>query len=124
MKKNRRLQKKLRKQALKRGRRISQFTPFLLLSIGIIFLLINHLNSGQSPWLFIFGLILFSFTTAYLLVAFLECFLPSALVNHQFWTGEGNAGKGLAGLIMGVLAITILLGGTYILKIMNVGYVK
>jgi len=124
MTKNRRLLKKSRKQELKRGKLISKYTPLVLLSIGIIFLLINHFNSGQSPWLFIFGLIFFSFTTAYLLVSFLERFLPSALVNHQFWTGEGNAGKGLAGLIMGILAIKILLGGTYILKIMNVGYVK
>jgi hypothetical protein len=123
MTKNRRLLKKNRKKAFKKKLRI-KFTPLVFLFISIIFLLINHFNSGQSFWLFIFGLLIFSFTTAYFLVALLEHFLPSALVNHLLWTGEGIGGKGLAGLIYGILAIAIMLGSTYILKIMNVGYVK
>jgi hypothetical protein len=97
--------------------------PFILLFISIICLLIAHFDFNSFYWLFIVGLILFSFTIAYFLVTLLEHFLPSSLVNHRFWTGEGIGGKGLAGLIYGILAIAIMLGTTYLLKIMNVGYV-
>lgn len=86
--------------------------------------MIAHFDFNNFYWLFIAGLVIFSFTIAYFLVTTLEHFLPSALVNHLLWTGEGIGGKGLAGLIYGILAIAIMLGTTYLLKIMNVGYVK
>jgi hypothetical protein len=123
MTKNRRLLKKLRVGAQKNQDFQIKAMPFILLLISIILLWINHLNFGQLIWFFIFGLLMFSFTTAYFLVTILEHFLPSTLVNHQFWTGEGVGGKGLARLIYGILAIAIMLATTYLLKIMNVGYV-
>jgi K+-sensing histidine kinase KdpD len=121
--KNRRLLKKLRVGTQKKQDFQIKAMPFILLLISIILLWINHLNFGQLIWFFIFGLLMFSFTTAYFLVTILEHFLPSTLVNQQFWTGEGVGGKGLAGLIYGILAIAIMLATTYLLKIMNVGYV-
>lgn len=95
---------------------------FLLISLS--FLLIAHFNFNNFYWLFIVGLIGFSFTTANYLIMALEHFLPSALVRHKLWTGAGIGGKGLAGLLYGILAIAIMLGFTYLLKIMNVGYIK
>jgi hypothetical protein len=66
----------------------------------------------------------FSFTTAFLIVNLLEHFLPPSIVNHRLWTGEGIGGKGLAGLFAGTLAIVIMLGFTYLLKVMNMSYIK
>jgi len=80
----------------------------LFLIVSLICLLIAHFNFNNFYWLFIVGLLGFSFTTAFLLVMLLEHFLPSGLVNHRLWTGEGIGGKGLAGLIAGILAITIM----------------
>jgi hypothetical protein len=97
--------------------------PIILLFISIICLLIAHFDFNNFFWLFIVGLLIFSFTTAYFLLTALEHFLPNGLVNHQIWTGEGIGGKGLAGLLYGILAIAIMLGFTYLLKIMNVGYI-
>lgn len=113
-----------RKKPQKQGDSVNKAMPIILLLISIACLLVAHFDFNNFFWLFIAGLILFSFTIAYFLVPVLEYFLPSVLVNHQFWTGKGIGGKGLAGLIYGILAIAIMLGTAYLLKIMNVGYIN
>lgn len=95
-----------------------------LLSGSIICLLIAHFNFNKFYWLFIVGLLGFSFTTACLVVTMLEQFLPSGLVNHSLWTGEGVGGKGLAGLITGILAIAFMVGIPFMLMKMGVDYIK
>jgi hypothetical protein len=97
--------------------------PIIFLIVSIICLLIGHSDFNQFYWFFIVGLIGFSFTTAFIIVSLLEYFLPPSMVNHQLWTGVGIGGKGLAGLIVGILAIIIMLGFTYMLKALNVGYI-
>jgi hypothetical protein len=95
---------------------------FLLLSL--ICLLIAHFNFNHFYWLFLVGLLGFSFTTACLLVTMLEYFLPSGLVNHRLWTGEGFGGKALTGLIAGILAIAIMVGIPFLLMKMGADYIK
>jgi hypothetical protein len=97
--------------------------PIFLL-ISLICLLIAHFNFNNFYWLFLVGLIGFSFTTACLVVTMLEHFLPSGLVNHRFWTGEGIGGKGLAGLIADILAIAIMVGVPFLMMKMGVDYIK
>jgi hypothetical protein len=122
--KYRRFLKKLREDDRKKQDFQKKRLPIIFLLISLICLLITHFDFNNFYWLFIVGLLIFSFTIAYFLITILEHFLPSALVKHVLWTGMGIGGKGLAGLIYGILAIAIMLGSTYILKIMNVGYVK
>ena len=102
------------------GKSLLIFFAFIVLSI--ICLLIAHFDFNRFYWLFIAGLLGFSFTTAYLMVNTLELFLPSTLINHRLWTGENIGGRGLASLIAGVLAIAIMLGLTYLMEKMDVGY--
>jgi hypothetical protein len=113
-----------RKKPQKQTDPVNKAMPIILLLISITCLLVAHFDFNNFFWLFIAGLTLFSFTIAYFLVTILEYSLPSVLVNHQLWTGKGIGGKGLARLIYGILAIAIMLGTTYLLKIMNVGYIK
>jgi hypothetical protein len=97
--------------------------PIFLL-ISLICLLIAHFNFNNFYWLFIVGLLGFSFTTACLLVTMLEQFLPPGLVNHRFWTGDGMGGKGLAGFIAAILLIAISIGVPYVMMKMGVDYIK
>lgn len=97
--------------------------PIFLL-ISLICLLIAHFNFNNFRWLFLVGLIGFSFTTACLVVTMLEQFLPPGLVNHRLWTGEGFGGKGFAGLIAGILAIAIMIGIPFLMIKMGVDYIK
>jgi hypothetical protein len=98
--------------------------PLIFLLISLICLLIAHFNFNKFYWLFIVGLLGFSFTTAGLLVTLLEHFLPSGLVNHRLWSGEGIGGKGLAGLIIGILSIAIMVGIPFLMMKMGVDYIK
>jgi hypothetical protein len=97
--------------------------PIFLL-ISLICLLIAHFNFNKFYWLFIVGLLVFSFTTACSLVTMLEQFLPTGLVSHRLWSGVGIGGKGLAGLIIGILAIAIMVGVPFLLMKMDVHYIK
>jgi len=119
----------------RRSRRRARFAPQMLVSspnkaipvfllISLICLLIAHLNFNNFHWLFLVGLIGFSFTMACLVVTMLEQFLPTGLVNHRLWTGEGFGGKGFAGLIAGILAIAIMVGIPFLMIKMGVGYIK
>jgi hypothetical protein len=96
----------------------------LFLILSLICLLIAHFNFNNFYWLFGVGLLGFSFTAAFLLVMLVEHYLPSGLVTHRLWTGEGLGGKGLAGLIAGILAIAIMLTIPFLLMKMGVDYVK
>jgi len=63
---------------------------------------------------------LFSFSTAFLIVAMLlDHLLPSALVKHMLWSGIGNAGRGLGGFIAGILAILIALARNHVSTLYN-----
>jgi hypothetical protein len=53
-----------------------------------------------------------------------EHYLPSGLVTHRLWTGKGIGGKGLAGLIAGILAIAIMVAIPFLLMKMGVDYIK
>jgi hypothetical protein len=97
--------------------------PIILL-ISLICLLIAHFNFNNFHWLFLVGLLGFSFTTAFLIVTILERILSPGLVNHRLWTGEGVGGKGFAGLVAGILAIAIMVGIPFLMKKMGVGYIK
>ena len=124
MKKNKRkLNKSFQKPKLKNSFQNKLLLSFAFISLSIVCLLIAHFDFNRFYWFFIIGLLGFSFTSAFLLVDILECFLPSTLVNHRFWTGEGMAGRGLAGFIGMILTIAIMLGLTYLMKKMNVGYI-
>jgi hypothetical protein len=97
--------------------------PFFLI-VSLFCLLIAHFNFNKFYWLFFIGLLGFSFTTAGLLLTLFEHFLPSGLVNHRLWTGEGIGGKGLAGLIAGILAIAIMVAIPFLLMKMGADYIK
>jgi hypothetical protein len=72
MTKSRRLLKKLREQAQKREKFLKQASLPTLLFVSLIFLFVAHFKFDKYFWLFIIGLILFSFTTSFLIVAMLE----------------------------------------------------
>jgi hypothetical protein len=97
--------------------------PFFLI-VSLICLLIAHFNFNNFYWLFSVGLLGFSFTVAFLFVMLVEHYLPSGLVAHRLWTGEGIGGKGLAGLIAGILAIAIMVAILFLLMKMGVDYIK
>jgi hypothetical protein len=90
----------------------------------LICLLIAHLNFNNFYWFFLVGLLGFSFATACLLVTILEHFLPPRLVNHRLWSGVGIGGKGLVGLITGILAIAIMAGVPFLLMKMGADYIN
>jgi hypothetical protein len=98
-------------------------TPIFLV-ISLLCLDFAHLNFNNLYWLFGVGLLGFSFTAAFLLVMLVEHGLPSGLVTHRLWTGEGIGGKGLAGLIAGILAIAIMVAIPFMLMKMGVDYTK
>ncbi|CAG7857506.1 hypothetical protein MCAMS1_02354 [biofilm metagenome] len=124
MKKNRRNLNQVFQEPKPNNPFISKSLLYLtLISLSIICLLIAHFNFNRFYWFFIVGLLGFSFTSACLIVEIWEYFLPPALVNHSVWTGEHVSGRGLAGLIAGILAIAIALGLTYLMKIMGVDYI-
>lgn len=124
MRESRRSRRKARLAYQNRVASRKKAMPFIFLLLSLICLLIGHFNFNNLYWLFFVGLLGFSFTTADLLIALLERFLPSGLVNHRLWNGEGIGGKGLAGLIAGILAIIIMVGIPFLLMKMGVDYIK
>lgn len=123
MNKNRReLRKSLKEQKQKKSLQ-KKLLYFAFTVTSIICLLIAHFDFDRFFGFFVVGLIGFSFTTATLFVELLECLLPSALVNNNLWTGEHASGRGLAGLIAGILAIAIAVGLPYLMMKMGASYI-